>query len=84
MTVHHPRVAVLAHDGTLLGHVQRIPTGRSWRALGNLPRIILRKGGPFPSTRECVPREGGWAVTLYEGESPPANLEPAEVVRESR
>lgn len=80
MSTHPIRVAVLAHDGTLLGHVTRVPTGPSWRALGNLPRIRLGRSGEFPSTRECNRGIDGWWVWLYEGETPPANLETAEVV----
>jgi hypothetical protein len=74
------RVAVLAHDGTLLGYVTRAPTGPSWRALGNLPRIRLGRGGAFPVTRECNGTEGEWWVKLYEGETPPANLATPESV----
>lgn len=80
------RLAVLSHDGTLLGYLTRRPSNGSWRALGALPRVTLNshpKG--FPSTRECVNQavwlsEGViapmWTARLYEGEEPPPNLEP--------
>lgn len=70
------RVAVLAHDGTLLGYVTRKPTNGNWRNLGSLPRVILRKGTTFPSTRECCRTGDGsrFAATLYEGEQPPPNM----------
>lgn len=73
----HIRVAVLAHDGTLLGYVMRQPTNGNWRNLGALPRVILRKGAEFPSTRECYPFGDGtrFAAKLYEGEKPPPNME---------
>lgn len=76
-TAKHIRVAVLAHDGTLLGYVSRKPTNGNWRNLGKLPRVILRKGTEFPSTRECYPtrNEEKFAVRLYEGEKPPPNME---------
>lgn len=76
-TAKHIRVAVLAHDGTLLGYVSRKPTNGNWRNLGRLPRVILRKGTEFPSTRECAKSHGAgdWRVTLYYGEQPPPNME---------
>jgi hypothetical protein len=80
VTAHPIRVAVLAHDGALLGYVTRRPTNGNWRNLGALPRIILRKGTEFPSTRECNGLDGEWWVKLYEGETPPANLAPPESV----
>ena len=70
------RVAVLAHDGTLLGWVTRKPTGPTWRALGNLPRVILNNHAKaWPKTRECNPYGRGWAVRLYDGEPPPPRME---------
>lgn len=77
------RVAVLAHDGTLLGYVTRKPTNANWRNLNGFPRVILRKGTEFPSTRECVTKSmwtdagllTAWTATLYEGEQPPPNME---------
>jgi hypothetical protein len=82
MAAHPIRVAVLASDGTLLGHVTRRPTNGNWRNLGSLPRIILtnRPAQEFPRTRECNGPEGEWWVKLYEGESPPPNLEAPESV----
>lgn len=78
------RIAVLAHDGTLLGYVMRKPHNGSWRMLGKNPRVTLcKKHG----ARECMrgrmtTAEGiatgiasGWVAVLSENESPPADME---------
>lgn len=71
------RVAVLAHNGTLLGYVTRKPTNGSWRSLGLLPRVHLKRPGQWPTTRQCETYGTGWAARLYENEPPPPVLEPA-------
>lgn len=66
------RVAVIAHDGTLLGYVMRKPTNGNWRMLGRVPRVPLTRKTP---ARECGGKVDAWWVWLNEGETPPADME---------
>lgn len=71
------RIAVISHDGTLLGYVQRKPTNGNWRNLGRPPRVsVTRKVGALECDRVWVTGTGWlWTVRVAEGETPPADME---------
>lgn len=70
------RVAVLAHDGKLLGYVNRKPGNANWRMLGKAPRVRVHRDAPFQECRSSLPEhDAGWRVVLDESDRHPTDLE---------
>ena len=68
------RVGVVAHDGTLLGYVNRKPLNANWRMLGRHPRIKVHRGA---KAQDCERNHAsnGWRLVLAKDGRHPADME---------